>query len=90
MQHDRVEIYLDANNHFRWRRIAPNGRIISDSGEGYEELHAIHLAVLRNFGRPWTLDLSVNATDAPDAVKQELFAHGAVAGQDGIKDEQSW
>ena len=40
-------IYLDANQHFRWKIEAANGRIIANSGEGYHNLadceHAINL-----------------------------------------------
>jgi hypothetical protein len=31
----KFEIYQDARGEFRWRLIAPNGRTIADSGEGY-------------------------------------------------------
>ncbi len=33
---DRVVIYKDENQDWRWRRVSPNGRILSDSSEGYE------------------------------------------------------
>lgn len=32
---DTLEIYIDAAEEWRWRRQAPNGQIISVSGEGY-------------------------------------------------------
>lgn len=32
----KVIIYADASGAYRWRAIAPNGRIIADGGEGYE------------------------------------------------------
>jgi len=32
---DRTEVYEDKAGGWRWRRIAPNGEIIADSGEGY-------------------------------------------------------
>lgn len=32
-----IRIYQDALGEYRWRRMAPNGRTISDSGEGYVE-----------------------------------------------------
>ena len=31
----RVEIYKDEAGEFRWRGIARNGRVIAESGEGY-------------------------------------------------------
>ena len=37
---DRVEIYERVDGTFGWRRIAPNGRIISDdAGQGYVAWH---------------------------------------------------
>lgn len=33
---DKVVIYRDAEWQWRWRRTATNGRILADSGEGYE------------------------------------------------------
>lgn len=35
MKRDRVEIYLSADEQYRWRRVARNGEIIADSGESY-------------------------------------------------------
>lgn len=32
----RFQIYQDEKKEYRWRLIAPNGRIIADSGEGYK------------------------------------------------------
>lgn len=32
----KFEIYKDKNKEWRFRLIAPNGRIIADSGEGYK------------------------------------------------------
>jgi len=32
---DRVVVYRDTANEYRWRRSAPNGRILADSSEGY-------------------------------------------------------
>ena len=31
----KFQIYRDQANQFRWRLVAPNGKIIADSGEGY-------------------------------------------------------
>ena len=33
---DKVIIYKDAANEWRWRRVANNGNIVSSSGEGYK------------------------------------------------------
>jgi len=32
---DKWEFYKDAANVWRWRRIAPNGKIVGSSSEGY-------------------------------------------------------
>lgn len=32
---DRVVVFRDGMNQWRWHRVAPNGRIVSNSGEGY-------------------------------------------------------
>lgn len=34
---DLVRIYRDRHGEIRWKRQRPNGRVISDSGEGYTE-----------------------------------------------------
>jgi len=43
----KFEIYKDKKDEWRWRFVAPNGRIIADSGEGYKWkgdcLHGIEL-----------------------------------------------
>lgn len=30
-----IKVYRDARGEWRWQRVAPNGRIIAESGEGY-------------------------------------------------------
>jgi len=32
---DKWEFYKDPSSQWRWRRIAPNGRIVGSSSEGY-------------------------------------------------------
>lgn len=32
---DRLEVYKDSQNKWRWRRVAPNGRIVGASSQGY-------------------------------------------------------
>lgn len=36
MAGDRWEIYQDHRGEWRWRRFAPNGRIVGESSEGYK------------------------------------------------------
>jgi len=33
---DKCEIYKDSKNEWRWRKIAPNGKIVGASSEGYK------------------------------------------------------
>lgn len=33
---DKWEFYKDARNEWRWRRTAPNGKIVGSSTEGYK------------------------------------------------------
>jgi uncharacterized protein YegP (UPF0339 family) len=37
--------YLDRQSKWRWRFVAPNGKIMADSGEGYSSLHACDEAI---------------------------------------------
>jgi uncharacterized protein YegP (UPF0339 family) len=36
MSQDKWEFYQDAKGEWRWRRIAPNGRKVGSSSEGYK------------------------------------------------------
>ena len=36
MAADKWEFYKDNNGEWRWRRIAPNGKIVGASAEGYK------------------------------------------------------
>lgn len=35
-KNDKLEVYKDKRGEFRWRRIAPNGKIVGSSSEGYK------------------------------------------------------
>ena len=35
MKNPKVQVYQDRKSEWRWRLIAKNGRILADSGEGY-------------------------------------------------------
>jgi uncharacterized protein YegP (UPF0339 family) len=39
-------IYIDASRDFRWRLKSVNGRIIADSGEGYETRQGVDSAIV--------------------------------------------
>lgn len=50
---ERVELYLDEANEWRWRRIAANNEITADSGEGYgHHAEALKAAVRENPNLP--------------------------------------
>ena len=36
MNGNRTVVYRDEGGEWRWRRVAANGRVVADSGEGYE------------------------------------------------------
>ena len=36
----KFEVYKDKGGEFRWRLVAPNGKSIADSGEGYSSKQA--------------------------------------------------
>lgn len=31
----KFEVYRDSSNYWRWRFVAPNGKVLADSGQGY-------------------------------------------------------
>ena len=43
--HTHFEIYTDHEGFFRWRLVAANGKIVADSGEGYESYSNVERAV---------------------------------------------
>ena len=49
---DKTVIYRDKAGEYRWRRVAPNGEIIADSGEGYTRLSDAERAASRAFLAP--------------------------------------
>ena len=44
---DHVIVYTDASGEHRWRRVAPNGRTVADSAEGYTEQRGALVAAYR-------------------------------------------
>lgn len=53
MTTDRVEIYDDHGQEYRWRRVAANGNIVSDSAEGYTRwFTCVRAALTRNLDVP--------------------------------------
>jgi uncharacterized protein YegP (UPF0339 family) len=41
----KFEIYTDKAGEFRWRLLARNGKIIAESGEGYQKKTALKRAI---------------------------------------------
>lgn len=46
---DKTVVYQDEAGEWRWKRVAPNGEIIADSGEGYTRLADAERAAARVF-----------------------------------------
>lgn len=44
----RIEKYVSADGLWRWRCVAPNGRIVSDSAESYSSERAVDRGIARN------------------------------------------
>jgi uncharacterized protein YegP (UPF0339 family) len=41
----RIEVYKDRADEWRWRKVADNGNVIAESGEGYKnKSHAVDMA----------------------------------------------
>ncbi|ABD58640.1 gp41 [Mycobacterium phage PLot] len=47
---ERVTVYQDSNNEWRWRFKASNGRVMADSGEGYQNKQDALTAIDAVFG----------------------------------------
>ena len=46
---DTVEVFRDSKGEYRWHRKSENGRIVSDSGEGYADKgHTLRMAAELN------------------------------------------
>ena len=54
------QTYRDADNQYRWRFVASNGKIIADSGEGYKTKRAM---------RRGMVILRIYAANAPEVAK---------------------
>ena len=43
---DWIELYVDGSANYRWRAKSANGRIVAESGEGYENrVDAVEMAI---------------------------------------------
>lgn len=49
---DKTIVYQDNAGEWRWRRVAPNGEIIADSGESYTRMADAERAASRAFMGP--------------------------------------
>jgi len=67
---DKTIVYQDKAGEWRWKRVAANGRIIADSGEGYSRLSDAERAASRAFLAP----------DEPDGDESEVENSGGDGG----------
>lgn len=52
-----VHVYRDAAGEWRWSRVAANGTIVADSGEGYvRRIDCITMAIEVNVGVPMRVE----------------------------------
>jgi uncharacterized protein YegP (UPF0339 family) len=58
---DDLEIYRDQAGQYRWRRVAPNGETVADSGEGYRTFWGAKRAARRVNGKLPVYDMRAAA-----------------------------
>jgi uncharacterized protein YegP (UPF0339 family) len=54
MADDTVHFYQDEAGEYRWKRVAPNGETVADSGEGYINLQDCADQAVQMFGQSVT------------------------------------
>lgn len=84
MGEGRIEVYQDAAREWRWRKVAGNGEIVAESGEGYASQSNAQRAVDSVF-KDEPLPVSVVPIDreAGEAINaQASRASGDVSGDD--------
>lgn len=65
----RIEMYQDKAGEWRWRLVAPNGRILCDSAEGYSTKPGVRRSIA-NFVKYLSVDVPVEEKRA--AVAQDV------------------
>ncbi len=63
MEHDRVDVFKDVADEWRWRRVAANQESIAVSGEGYHNLRDCYTALLRVNAKPYVLTVHGDFTE---------------------------
>lgn len=61
---NRVEVYKDAHGEYRWRRVAANNKIVTDSAEGFVK-HAYALESARAYNQDVTDVRDLTQEDKP-------------------------
>ena len=61
---DKWEFYKDTNGEWRWKRTAPNGRVVGTSSEGYQNREDCKANAERN---GWKRPLEKKLVDSSDA-----------------------
>jgi uncharacterized protein YegP (UPF0339 family) len=72
--HDRLSIYRDSQNEWRWRRIALNGNIIAESGEGYSRRIDCDRIALRVNAQPYIVEVEGEVVVEIDVDQEEKFS----------------
>lgn len=76
MKNPKAEIYQDRKNQWRWRLYAKNGRIVADSGEGYNSKTVAknRLALVMNLLSLVLTNGKVEVTEKPKKVARKKAA----------------
>lgn len=75
--HDRLSIYRDESQEWRWRRISDNGNILAVSGEGYSRRIDCDRIAIRVNAQPYIVEVS------GEVIGEIGVAHSVLALDDG-------
>lgn len=75
---DHVHIYKGEDEQWYWRRVAPNGEIISDGAEGFADSENAFDNASRNFGNGPEVTYNIHTSDDYGAEPHEHVWHEAV------------
>lgn len=63
---DKVTIFKDAADMWRWRRVAPNGRIVADGSEGYNNRSDCEDQARQVNAQPYSLEVDLGSSTESD------------------------
>lgn len=63
---DKVSIFKDAAGMWRWRRVAPNGRIVADGSEGYNNQSDCEDQARQVNAQPYNLEVDLGSSTESD------------------------